>query len=651
MSKQSTLISLALLKTSLDLRRQDYLDYLRPFVLHALHELRQPQVAAEQVQHHIEQDSGLMLPLRVVELVLKRLCGERVLERAEGLYRTRSRLPDPGLAPRRADAKRHIDAVIHSLLEYSQGTPTPLQTEDEALDALLSFLSEFSIDCLRTFVQATALPRTPDRAMPRLVLVSLFVEHISKTSPERFGSLVVLVEGHMMANALLCPDLGSLKGSFKKTFFYLDTPLVIGLLGLEGSPKQQAAEEMIRLVKGLGGRFAVFSHTYTEIERVIRGAAEHVDLPSARGAIVAEMRRQGRSRSDLLLVAAELEEALRRYEISVVRTPRYDPSFQIDERAFEGVLTDEIQYFNPQARLFDINSVRSIYALRHGFSPQSLETARAVLVTTNNAFARATDRYGREIEESREVSAVITDFSLANIAWLKSPVSAPQLPRKELLALAYAAIEPSDTFWSHFVDEAAKIEKQGSITPRQLELLRCSPVSRRAAMDLTLGDQKALSPTTVAATLRRIEDAIRAEDIGRLRAEAQSHGETRRQLTRLESMANRSRRIWDQKCLRLARWVAHIVIWLPTSCAMGGLVFFTSRQIDGMDWKVRLFSPLGVLILSGFVLVYILPALGLSVTELDRRLRSRLHLRLFRFVEHHLLLDTEAGDDHLHTEL
>ena len=64
-------------------------------------------------------------------------------------------------------------------------------------------------------------------------------------------------------------------------------------------------------------------------------------------------------------------------------TPGYTERIQIDEAAFEQVLVDEVGYFNPRAKEFDINSVRSIYVKRAKKQIPSLEKSHAVLVTSN----------------------------------------------------------------------------------------------------------------------------------------------------------------------------------------------------------------------------------------------------------------------------
>src|SRR3990167_1122188 len=220
-----------------------------------------------------------------------------------------------------------------------------------------------------------------------------------------------MVQGHMLANALLCPDLQNAPKTYKGVVFYLDTPLLVQRLGLEGEPKKRAIEELIVLVKNLGGTVATFSHSCEELSRVLKGVADHVDEPNGRGAIVMEARRNRTTKSDLLLLAGQVDQLLADAGIEVRDTPPYIAAFQIDEPAFGKILEDEVNYFNPRAREFDINSVRSIYVLRTSTTPNSVERSKAVLVSSNAAFSRAAYEYGKRHEESREVSSVITDFS------------------------------------------------------------------------------------------------------------------------------------------------------------------------------------------------------------------------------------------------
>jgi len=363
MASTTTLTSLAMLKVNVDQGR-DYLDYLFPFILQILVDHAPDPVTDTGIRTHLRTQFGLEIPERAVQIVLKRIARRHPLRREAGVYRIAGALPNPGIGIRKSEAERHIQAVLSGLIEFSKTTAVPVSNEDVASSTICEFLTEFDIPCLRAYLRGTTIPTIDGRQQSHIVLVSKYVLHLQRTDPERFESLQVMVQGHMLANALLCPDLQSAPKTYKGVTFYLDTPLLVQRLGLEGEPKKAATESLIGLLRNLGGNVAAFSHSREELGRVLKGAADHVEAPDGRGAIVMEARRVGTTRSDLLVMAGQIDDRLATAGIGIEQTPRYIADFQVDEQVFEEVLDDEVSYFNPRAKADDINSVRSIYVLR-----------------------------------------------------------------------------------------------------------------------------------------------------------------------------------------------------------------------------------------------------------------------------------------------
>lgn len=614
----ATLTSLAMLKVKID-QGGDYLDYLRPFVLQVLVDHRPDPVTDGVVRDYIRTDFGLEIPDRVVQIVLKRLSRKHPLKKVEGVYHITGNLPDHGIAAEKSRADRHIHAVVSGLNEFSKSTAKPIQSAEDAVTAICTFLTEFDIPCLRAYLRGTAIPTIKGRRDSDIVLVSKYVLHLQQTDPERFESFMIMVQGHMLANSLLCPDLQNTPKTYKDVTFYLDTPLLIQWLGLEGEAKQSAMENLIDLLRKLGANLMVFSHSRDELERVIRGASINVDSPMGRGAIVREARRSGTTKSDLLLLSGQIDNKIDQFRIKVVDTPSYEPTFQIDERVFETVLEDEVLYHNPRAEADDINSVRSVYVLRKGMSPSILEKAKAVLVTNNSGFARAAWHYGQKFEESREVSSVITDFSLANMAWLKVPMGAPSLPMIEVLAFSYAALQPLQKLLNKYMTEIDKLERQGKITTRDHQLLRSNTLAQDELMRLTLGDENALTEETITETLRRVSEEIKKEESEKLTTEQEEHRRTQDERTALYSEKKRIQERMYWRCRRKAKiyaWLASVAIGLLLVVGLVvGLGLRSNNQVLG--WVFVASS--GVLL--ALTLVNLL--VGSTVKDFHQRIQDR----------------------------
>ena len=480
-----------------------------------------------------------------------------------------------------------------------------LYDDIEAIEAITAFLTEFDVTCLRSYLRSTAIPPLESNRPRAIVLVSDFVRHIQENNQDLFKSFVVLVQGHMLANALLCPDLEHATQDYRRVTFYLDTPLLVQRLGLEGKVKQEAARELIELLKRLRGRIVAFEHSVEELQGVVAGAALYVDSPDGRGAIVAEAKRAGTTRSDLLIFANSIERMLSETNIEIDRTPRYINQFQIDETAFEEVLDDWVGYRNPRAKLYDINSVRSIYVLRATRRTPTVERAGAILLTSNHSLAEAAWQYGQQYESSRDVSSVITDFTIANAAWLKAPVGAPNVPRTQLLAFAYAALEPSDDLLDKFMAEIDRLQESGSISAFDHELLRSSPNVYPELMGFTLGDASAISDDTVKQTLERVSSHIKSEESQRLAEEQDAHRTTQEELTaqskRIEETV--SRLYW--RCHSQAKFLAWTV-------SIGVTVIVSLLFLGGLLSELGLTpnSPLSSVIVWGASAI--LMALGLT---------------------------------------
>lgn len=601
MDSATTLASLAMLKVKID-SGKDYLEYLRPYVVHVLQTTQLEPVSDIPVAVGLREICGLEIPHRTVNIILQRLAKDGHLTRENGLYKI-NRLPQSNFEADRADSLRQLDYVATELTKFARVVAEREITVVEATDSIVAFLSQFSIPCLKSFLRGTALPRFAEEADWQIVLVGQFVHQMSD-KPHLFQSFMRFVEGHMLANALLCPDLNQVSNTYDSVTFYLDTPILIKLLGLEGVEEQQAVEELIRLVHRLKGKTNYFSHTHDELVATIQISASYIDSPKARGSIVAAALKLKRSKSDLLLVAENASAKLESYGVICTPSPAYDQAthrFEIGEEAFAKILNEEISYYNPRARENDIRSVRSIYVLRKGLNPHSVEKSKAVFVTSNVSFSKAAYEYGKKHEQSREVSTVITDFSLANTAWLKAPHGASLLPQKEVLALAYAAIQPTTEFWARVLEEADKLQANGEISPRDHQLLRSSQHVQDELMKLTLGSEESLTRESITKTVQRVTDEIRQEDAVRLKSISEANAVLERQLAEQTAQVKTiiEKIYWaaDAMAQREAKWGARGIWGLQILISIVSVVAFYFKPDSFWWWSVLFLVGFGTSIL------------------------------------------------------
>ena len=619
MSYSTTLTSLAILKVNIDYGR-DYLDYLRPFVLDILAHDNLEIVTDEKIHQLLLKKIGLYIPPRSIQIILKRITKKYPLKKQEGIYKITGTLqPNINIANQQNKVQRHIQAVISGLIKFSRSTKNPIDSDERSEKALLDFLSRFNIPCLKAYLRGTALPNIENSHKGDIVLVSKYIVNLQKNDPERFESFMIFVQGHMLANALTCPDLAQIPDTYKNVTFYFDTPLLVKLLGLDIEYEQKATKSLINLLHKLGGKISIFSHSRDELKWVIQRSAEYINRQEGRGSIVREARRSGKTKSDLLLLAQQIDSRLQKLQIQVENTPRYDPDkyrFQIDESTLDDMLEDEVSYRNPEARKYDISSVRSIYVLRKGTAPNTVEKSKAVLVSSNASFAKAAWQYGKQYEELKQVSSVITNFSLANMAWLKAPMGVGDLPETEVLAFSYSALRPSSDLLSKYLIEIEKLEKNNTITEKDHQLLRSSLPAEQELMNMTMGDEKALTEETITEILKRVTSEIKKEENEKLTEEQQQHQKTQNKLAkeRKKIQETKSRLYWncEKKAKHWSWFLTVLLIVLQT-----GLVFISIK-----------FKPPLLIVVIVSLLIVILNVFGFTHWQMQKKFEKRF-LRFF----------------------
>ena len=305
---------------------------------------------------------------------------------------------------------------------------------------------------------------------------------------------------------------------------------------------------------------------------------------------------------------------------------------------FERVLNDEVSYNNPRARDHDINSVRSIYAIRKNRFAPSIERAEAVFVTSNSSFAKVAWDFGQQHESSSDVSSVVTAFSLANMAWLKAPLGAPTIPRTQVLASAYAALQPSPQLLNKYMSEIDRLETQGKISERDHQLLRSSLKAHDELMHLTLGEDAALTEETIIQTLERLSSEIVKEVSEKLTLEQKQHAKVRDALF-LQQLHN-------QKLVGNLFWlcqgISNFVAWILSGCMATSLVIglFVGPLVGfGWDsWITKICSVI-LVILSSLSLLF-----GSNVKQAHQWMRRQCLTWLFKRGAKVLGIDLQAWD-------
>lgn len=296
-------------------------------------------------------------------------------------------------------------------------------------------------------------------------------------------------------------------------------------MGYAGPDREAPCAELIELLKTYGAELRCFQHTLDEARGVLDACAARIrrhELRDAYGPTIEFFITQGLTSTDVDLLAARIPQRLAMRGIVVEDKPPYEPEFVIDEAGLEAHLQKEVRYHNPKALQHDVDCVAAIARVRRGRDAFAIETSGAIFVTTNNELARATRGFFQAESPPGAIALCISDYALGNLLWLKNPTRAPSLPRRRLIADAYAALQPPEQLWTSYLVEIARMEDSGDVSAEDYSLLRYSMSAKRTLMDLTKGDASVFTQGTVAEVLEVAKRTLRAdlqEDLAKERAD------------------------------------------------------------------------------------------------------------------------------------
>ena len=96
------------------------------------------------------------------------------------------------------------------------------------------------------------------------------------------------------------------------------------------------------------------------------------------------------------------------------------------------------------------------------------------------------------------------ESEIASLLWVRSPAVGDDLPRQQLVAATYTAIQPPAHLWMKYVEEIERLERRGRVNSDEAVILRSLPVAREALMDVTLGESNKINTGSVEIIVERV---------------------------------------------------------------------------------------------------------------------------------------------------
>jgi hypothetical protein len=585
--------ALAVIKVNWD-DDKDYIANFVPLVAHCLRHGSQDEISLSETQALIEETFGLRIPQGPLQTILGRMAREGLVRRRHGVYlRVADALEEIDLGSTREDVLRQHAHLVALLVDFAARHGREWE-EEQAEQALLSYVEALAEPILGAVVEGEPIVNLPRIDATGSVLTSQFVLSLCEKEPLAFEYLVTIVKGTMLANVLFWPvAFAGGRTRLSEIEILLDTPIVLRGLGYAEAPYREPAEELLGMLVKEGAKLRIFEHTLHEVEGVLDGAAATYRTGTQRdhipGDVVDFFASEQMGRSDVELAIASLRDRLEQHHIEVVQPPEHSEEDTISERDLETTLKEGVHYGRHGTMVKDLKSLTAIYRMRDGEVRRHIESCDAVMVTSNNTLAHVSKVFFAEHFGTRSVPLCMTDYALAALAWLMNPAQAPDLPRRQIVAISYAALNPPEEVWRKYLAEIRRLHERGELTEEQVGLLLYSPDARLELMNATSGDPDALATGTISQILQHAEAEARAEVESELEAERarrkQAEATAIAEKARAATETAKARQLADGHRQRIddrSRQLAGVLSWIGFVACTALLVIACAAAAQGV---------------------------------------------------------------------
>ncbi|MGR3391606.1 hypothetical protein, partial [Sagittula sp.] len=265
-----------------------------------------------------------------------------------------------------------------------------------------------------------------------------FVQWLSKEQPELAEKLSLFVAAGLLAELVEDFRKPSALETKSETTFFLDGPMLLGLVGTSGAALQEEARTIVDALKSIGCRVQVFSESCREAERVLRSYLKA--SPSDRyGRTHTAILNGEVDRAYVQTVAADIEAAAEKFGVSV-RDYSLD-AFPNDHKYFDTERNTDVYSFlsweGSLAREHDAFAVTAIMRMRHGKHKNDPLQNSHVFISSNEKLVRKARDYCLQSQLIRETQCgpVVDTRDLATIAWLRTGFeNSEKLPTSHMLA-------------------------------------------------------------------------------------------------------------------------------------------------------------------------------------------------------------------------
>lgn len=526
-SNAKTLTSLALMETQVITK--DYMSTFLPFLGTLILKKNYAYVDIGAVVRDFKQEYGISIPRAPMQSILAKAVSNGLITRTtDGKYLpVLSEIQKISFLSIQGEINIKIEIVINRFLEFAKNNHNIILTQSDAIDILIDFFDEYSPRA----VSGKYINNEVDKIVSskNLYLIGEFIQQTIHSDVSLFETIQKLAMSYLITTALTFDEpVDTRISEFSEMVIYLDTPIILRLLGLQTEELEDAYKEMFSNFKTtINPTFKIFQHTLDEITGIISDCANWIDNadynPAYANFALLNFVKRKFSKTQIELYRNTLEDKLAELNIDVDYDEYYNivhKNAQIDVTVLQQKLIETYQknrsgYVyekNKTSVDYDIKSIENIVKLWGTKTSASYSKLGYLFITTNSTLAYVCRKFTSEYwwNSKNHKTPCVTDYYLGTMVWLSTPAEKIESVSKlKLIADCSAATTLSREIMEKFSQELEKLKLNKGIDSSDYLLIRKYAYEQNYLQKLTLNEETAFKDDILEQLLEDIKADIK----------------------------------------------------------------------------------------------------------------------------------------------
>lgn len=422
-----------------------------------------------------------------------------------------------------SDFNKKFDELIDNFVKYCSDSTIE---RSDVVEALNEFVSHYDTEIL---FQNSSMKHTDNGNVLSLFLID-YVKELPNISKSLYTTLLQICEGSII-KSFLFSNIDS-AGIFKGQMIFLDTPVILRLLGYYGKYLKDEYEYLLNELRVQGASVYLFKHNYDEIMYILRAAeiwVERLDFDFSKASEVSIYYRVNELKcADVASDIELLQTNLKRLSIELfeIAYGEYSESYVEPENEIEEIILKEYSENNANDQTVyqqltienDVKSTKYIYLIRSNNAVLSYRDANALFVTSNSGFVNAIKTYNRakftKDDVLRSFSPVVKDSFVGLVVLSCNGAHITNYAEKKVMSYCYSAYKPSRSKLTNYSNRLNSMYNNKDINAQDYLLMKNHQMVYQYLADPSISE---VTDETVYEFMQKIkaiyiEDYIRSQE-------------------------------------------------------------------------------------------------------------------------------------------